>query len=43
MTKPIHPKTITGQALMFLAHQNGTWATWGSDDSGSKQHFSSSN
>jgi hypothetical protein len=29
MEKPFHPKTVTGQVLMFLAHQDGTWATWG--------------
>ena len=27
--KPIHPHTVTGKILMFLAYQDGTWATWG--------------
>lgn len=29
MNKPVHPKSFTAQVLMFLAHQNGTWSTWG--------------
>jgi hypothetical protein len=30
MNKPIHPTTVTGEVLLFLAHQDGKWATWGS-------------
>lgn len=26
---PIHPSTVTGAVLLFLAHQDGKWATWG--------------
>ncbi len=29
LEKPLHPETMTGEILMFLAHQDGTWATWG--------------
>lgn len=29
MIKPLHPKSITGQVLIFLAHTDGKWATWG--------------
>lgn len=29
MKKPFHPKSFTGQVLMFLAHQDGKWSTWG--------------
>ena len=27
--KPVHPATLTGRVLMFLAHTDGTWTTWG--------------
>lgn len=29
MNKPVHPPTLTGQILMFLVLQKGTWATYG--------------
>lgn len=29
MNKPTHPKSITGEILMFLANANGKWATYG--------------
>lgn len=29
MDKPLHPETLTGKILMFLAHTDGKWATWG--------------
>jgi len=29
MKKPIHPQTCAGEVLMFLAKQEGDWATWG--------------
>jgi hypothetical protein len=27
--KSTHPTTLTGSVLMFLANQDGKWATWG--------------
>lgn len=29
MNKPTHPTTKAGKVLMFLANQDGRWATWG--------------
>jgi hypothetical protein len=27
--KPIHPTKLVTEVLLFLAHQDGRWATWG--------------